>query len=426
MTGTRSAAEWKTVRAGDIGRFGSGSGFPVRYQGRTEGDYPFFKVSDMNRDGNDVFLVRSANYITDHTRQVLGAVAFPAKSIVFAKVGAAVFLDRKRILVQPSCLDNNMAAFVPTDERVDPSFVYFLLLTIRFSAFASTTALPALSGAALSGIQLSLPPLREQRAIAAVLSDVDELIGSLEALIAKKRAIKQAAMQDLLAGRTRLPGFAGKWRTVRLGEVGATYGGLAGKTAADFGAGNARYVSFLDVLEKVVLIWREFDRVRVSEAEAQNRVARDDLLFNATSETPDELAMGSVVALDGADHELYLNSFCFGFRVADREYCDPFFLGYWSRGFPGRKAVRALAQGATRYNLSKNRFLELGLALPPLAEQRAITGVLSDMDAEIAALERRLDKTRAIKQGVMQQLLSGSIRLPVADYDAQDTDAYAA
>ena len=202
---TRFGTGWKTVRAGDIGRFGSGSGFPLRFQGQAQGDYPFFKVSDMNRDGNDVFLTKSGNYITDNTRRLLGAVAFPPKSIVFAKVGAAVFLDRKRILAQPSCLDNNMAAFVITDERVDTSFVYFLFLTIRFSAFASTTALPALSGTALSRIQIPLPPLPEQRAIAAVLSDVDELIGSLERRLDKTRAIKQGMMQQLLTGSIRLP-----------------------------------------------------------------------------------------------------------------------------------------------------------------------------------------------------------------------------
>ena len=121
--------------------------------------------------------------------------------------------------------------------------------------------------------------------------------------------------------------------------------------------------------------------------------------------------MGSMVAVD-AD-ELYLNSFCFGYRMTNRDRCNPLFLAYSSRGIPGRQAMYALAQGATRYNLSKKRFLELQLLLPPLAEQRAIATVLFDMDSEITALEQRLDKTRAIKQGMMQQLLTGSIRLPI-------------
>ena len=197
--------EWEMMRAGDVGRFGSGSGFPLRHQGQPQGRYPFFKVSDMNRDGNDVFLTRSGNYVTENTKRSLGAVAFPPEAIVFAKVGAAVFLDRKRILAQPSCLDNNMAAYVPDAERVDHLFVYYLLSSIRLSAFASTTALPSLSRTSLTGIRLHLPPHPEQRAIAAVLSDMDDEIAALERRLAKTRAIKQGMMQQLLTGAVRLP-----------------------------------------------------------------------------------------------------------------------------------------------------------------------------------------------------------------------------
>ena len=197
--------EWGAVRARDIGRFGGGSGFPLRYQGKAQGDYPFFKVSDMNRDENEILLTESRNFITEHTRQLLGAVAFPPKSIAFAKVGAAVFLERKRILAKPSCLDNNMAAFTIAEDKADTLFVYHLLSSIRFSAFASTTALPSLSGVALSNIRLSLPPLPEQQAIATVLSDMDAEIAALEQRLDKTRAIKQGMMQQLLTGTIRLP-----------------------------------------------------------------------------------------------------------------------------------------------------------------------------------------------------------------------------
>ena len=207
-----------------------------------------------------------------------------------------------------------------------------------------------------------------------------------------------------------------------MGQIGETYGGLAGKTKADFGDRGAHYIAFLDVLENVVLTRQRFDRVRLSPSESQHRVMAGDVLFNATSETPEDLAMGSMVIVDA--EELYLNSFCFGFRIADRDRCDPLFLAYLSRGVPGRTAMYALAQGATRHNLSKARFLMLEFPLPPLPEQRAIATVLSDMDAEIAALERRLNKTRAIKQGMMQQLLTGSIRLPIPEADMEDDYAH--
>ena len=116
-----------------------------------------------------------------------------------------MFLERKRILSQPSCIDNNMGAFVLTDRRVDSLFIYYYLLSTRFSAFANTTALPSLSFIALSSIQLQLPPLSEQQAIATVLSDMDAEIAALERRLDKTRAIKQGMMQQLLTGSIRLP-----------------------------------------------------------------------------------------------------------------------------------------------------------------------------------------------------------------------------
>ena len=115
----------------------------------------------------------------------------------------------------------------------------------------------------LAQVQIELPPITEQNAIAEVLSDVDGLISALDALIAKKRAIKQATMQQLLTGKTRLPGFSGEWKKVSMKRIGSIYGGLTGKSKADFGDGNARYVTFLGVLENVVLDASHTELVKV-------------------------------------------------------------------------------------------------------------------------------------------------------------------
>ena len=261
----------------------------------------------------------------------------------------------------------------------------------------------------LAQVQIELPPIEEQRAIAKVLSDVDGLINALDALIAKKRAIKQATMQQLLTGKTRLPGFSTPWQTTRMGQIGSIYGGLSGKTKIDFEGGNARYVTFLGVLENVILDVRYTESVHIGQGESQNFVMKNDLLFNASSETPGDLAIGAVMG-EQLDN-LYLNSFCFGFRIHDKGKYVPLFLAYFFRGNVGRDIMNALAQGATRYNLSKSQFRALELSIPSGEEQRAIATVLSDMDAEITALEHRRDKTIAIKQGIMQQLLTGRVRL---------------
>jgi type I restriction enzyme S subunit len=273
-----------------------------------------------------------------------------------------------------------------------------------------TTSIAHLGSRRFERLLLAWPPTEaEQRAIAAALSDVDALLDGLDRLIAKKRDLKQAAMQQLLTGQTRLPGFSGEWEVRRLGDLGSTYGGLTGKVKADFGVGEARYVTFMNVMTNVVVDCRQFDRVRVAQNETQNRVMRGDLLFNGSSETPDEVAMCSLNAQDVP--ALYLNSFCFGFRLRSGAPADGLFLAYYIRGREGREIIKSLAQGSTRYNLSKAALLDAAVRLPPVAEQAAIAAVLSDMDAELDALEARRDKTRALKQAMMQELLTGRTRL---------------
>ena len=273
-----------------------------------------------------------------------------------------------------------------------------------------TTSIAHLGGTRFEQLLLPWPPTEtEQCAIAAALSDMDAFLDGLNRLIAKKRDLKQAAMQQLLTGQIRLPGFHGKWETKRVGEIGTTYGGLTGKTKADFGGGRARYVTFLNVLENVVIGPHQCELVRVGPGERQNPVRGGDILFNGTSETPGELAMAAVTRKD--EDDLFLNSFCFGFRVHDASEHLPLYLAYYFRGSPGRHIMRALAQGATRYNLSKSQFKALALSLPQHDEQEAIATVLSDMGTEVSALEARRDKTRDLKQAMMQELLTGKTRL---------------
>jgi type I restriction enzyme, S subunit len=158
----------------------------------------------MNNEGNGTYMGMANNYVNEATRKLLGANLFPAGSIVFAKVGAAIFLERKKILSKPSCLDNNMAAFILDTSRAYTRFIHFALMNINLGSLVSTTALPSLSGSILRTITLKLPSLLEQVAIATVLSDMDAEIITLEAHHDKTRALKQGMMQELLTGRIRL------------------------------------------------------------------------------------------------------------------------------------------------------------------------------------------------------------------------------
>ena len=198
------SGEWVKKRLGDYGIFMSGSVFPLVFQGIQSGRYPFYKVSDFNNEGNGTFMREANNWINEDVRRKLGAATVPAGSILFAKIGAAVFLERKRILSQDSCLDNNMMAFDLIDSHSSRGFFYYLLTSIKLGQFASTTALPSLSGQQIGAIEVRVPSPGEQSAIATVLSDMDAEIAALERRLQKTRAIKQGMMQDLLTGRVRL------------------------------------------------------------------------------------------------------------------------------------------------------------------------------------------------------------------------------
>ncbi len=170
-----------------------------------------------------------------------------------------------------------------------------------------------------------------------------------------------------------------------MGQYGKTYGGLVGKSKEDFGVGTDTYIEFLDVINSTAISGGEFPKVRLSAGERQNRVQRNDLLFNGSSETPEEVGLCAAVIADLEN--TYLNSFCFGYRLSVSDQIDPIFIVALIRSGEGRERIKHLAQGATRYNLSKRALLELELKLPCYEEQKAIAVVLSDIDAEIQTLE---------------------------------------
>ena len=197
---------WREVPAGEIGPLKGGSGFAVRYQGSASGALPFYKVSDMNNTGNELFMSKANNYITRAQQKAMGAVVMPAGAIIFAKVGAAVFLERKRILTGPSCIDNNVAAFILDEAMADIRFVHYSLTNFPLASLVATGALPSLNGRQLRSIPLMVPPdIAEQQAVAATLDDADAEIAGLQARLTKVQDIRTGMMQQLLTGRTRLP-----------------------------------------------------------------------------------------------------------------------------------------------------------------------------------------------------------------------------
>ena len=406
----RVPADWEVKTLGEIGSFSKGMGIS-RAESNT-GSIPAIRYGEIYTSHND-YIKGFFSYINEDVasrskRLKCGDILFTASGETKEDIAKAVaFIDDIEAYASGDII------VLSPKTQVDSKCLGFLLNTEyvikQRASKAQGDAIVHITTNSIQSIAVSLPPLPEQRRIASVLSNIDDLISSLDTLIEKKRNIKQGAMRQLLTGKTRLKGFTEPWVEKKLGEIGYTYNGLSGKSADDFGHGNAQYITFLNILNNVKIDTRILEKVSVDNTERQNAVQKGDLFFNTSSETPEEVGICSVLLEEMTD--TYLNSFCFGYRVVDSEVLE-LYLSYYFRSRMGRKLMSYLAQGSTRYNLSKDSFLKSSMVIPStISEQHAIASILTKMDDEIAALEQKREKYVALKQGMMQQLLTGKIRL---------------
>ncbi|MGJ7266689.1 restriction endonuclease subunit S [Morganella morganii] len=271
-------------------------------------------------------------------------------------------------------------------------------------------------------IIVPVPPLPEQRKIAQILSTWDRGIATTEKLIDASKQQKKALMQQLLTGKKRLidpetgKAFEGEWEEVKLGDLGKTFTGLTGKTKEHFGRGS-KYIPYINIFRNSSVDMNALELVDVRPSEKQNLVKYGDIFFTTSSETPEEVGMSSVI-LEEVDESVYLNSFCFGFRPHNFNRVKPEFIRYLLRSEKVRRSISLLAQGATRYNLSKTQLLKITLNIPSLGEQQKIASVLTAADKEIELLEAKLVHFKQEKKALMQQLLTGKRRVQVSETEA--------
>ena len=257
-------------------------------------------------------------------------------------------------------------------------------------------------------LEIPFAPEPEQRAIATALSDVDGLLHGLDRLIAKKRDLKQAAMQQLLTGQTRLPGFHGKWEVKRLKQVAEISTGI-NKPLSEMGSG-ALYVTVQDLYDKTSIRTERLSRIKVSPSEIETRgLMVGDIVFGKSSVKRDGIGYPSQFL--GCDEPVVFSGFTYRTR-ARQGVTDATFLFYALREEKTRRWLIDNSQASALTNINQTIADAIPVQVPPsVPEQTAIAEVLTEMDGELAVLEQRRDKTRALKQAMMQELLTGRTRL---------------
>lgn len=285
-------------------------------------------------------------------------------------------------------------------------------INYKLNIFFENSGVPQLTGISFATYKVSLPPTKaEQTAIATALNDADALITQLEKLIAKKRAIKQGAMQELLNGMRRLPNFSDDWITIALGDVGIFKTSSVDKVIVP-GEKEVYLLNYMDVYKNSVINKTIItSKTSANNNELQNfNLKRGDIVFTPSSETPDDIGHSAVINED-------LPNTLFSYHIVRYRFYDNEFMSHdFKRYVLNNKTVldyfSQRATGSTRFVLTRKDFNETVVRIPTsYEEQSSIAKILADMDTEIEKLEKKLGKYKMVKQGMMQNLLTGRIRL---------------
>ena len=192
--------------------------------------------------------------------------------------------------------------------------------------------------------------------------------------------------------------FSHSWEQRKLGSVGNTYTGLSGKTKEDFGHGEGRFITYMNVFTNPISSIHEVEPIEIDCS--QNEVQVGDVFFTTSSETPEEVGMSSVLLEKQGN--TYLNSFCFGYRPTT--HFDPYYLAYMLRSDEVRKQIVFLAQGISRYNISKNKMMDIDIPIPSLAEQEQIGTYFKHLDNLITLHQRKLERLQNIKKSCLEKM----------------------
>ncbi|MBK9351264.1 MAG: restriction endonuclease subunit S [Sulfuritalea sp.] len=398
--------DWSVSTIGDLASTSSGT-TPPRAQANKyfeNGSIPWVKTLDLNNGS----IVSTDETITPAALSETSLQLYPNGSVLVAMYGGYNQIGRTGILEISATVNQALTAIRPDTKRLHPGYLLRVLnhrIDYWRTVASSSRKDPNITSKDIREFPLAVPPIPEQQAIAEALSDADALIESLEQLLAKKRQIKQGAMQELLTGQKRLPGFAGEWQPTPLGAIGEFLKG-SGITRDEAQSGTLPCVRYGEIYTTHNDYIRAFQSwISLEVAVRATRLRQGDVLFAGSGETKEEI--GKCIAFVDK-----LEAYAGGDIVILRPRgFDSLFLGYALNTANVIRQKASRGQGDAVVHISAVALAQIEVRVPDATEQTAIATLLSDMDTELAALEAKLAKARDLKQGMMQELLTGRIRL---------------
>ncbi|MDU8886318.1 restriction endonuclease subunit S [Yeosuana sp. MJ-SS3] len=391
--------EWSIVTLGDTSEIVGGGTPETVNESYWNGKHQWFTPTELKSK----YVSESKRTITDLGLKKSSAKLLPKGTLLFSSRATVGDIS---IALREVCTNQGFQSFIVNEDN-DNEFLYNWIIKHKnlFLKRASGSTFLEISKKEILKLKTLIPSLTEQQKIASFLSAVDEKIQQLTKKKELLEQYKKGVMQQLFSGQLRFKDENGNpypdWEEKRLGEIGKTFNGLTGKTKEDFGEGKP-YIQYMQIFRGSKINPDEFGFVKLNENEKQSRAQFGDAFFTTSSETPKEIGTASVL-LDKIE-ELYLNSFCFGYRPNNIELLVPQFLQFLLRSEIFRRKIIPLAQGSTRYNMSKVELMKLKVDIPQKEEQQKIATYLSSIDTKIEAVNNQITQTQTFKKGLLQQM----------------------
>ncbi|WP_275345249.1 restriction endonuclease subunit S [Enterococcus faecium] len=390
--------DWEQRKLGDITESFSG-GTPTA--GKSEyygGDIPFIRSGEISSELTELF-------ITENGLNNSSAKMVKAGDILYALYGATsgeVSISRINGAINQAIL-----AIRPT--KNDNSYLIVQWLRKQKDTIISTYLQGGqgnLSGSIVKDLVITLPQDKEeQNKIGAFFKQLDDTIALHQRKLDLLKETKKGFLQKMFpkngakVPEIRFPGFTEDWEERKLGGIGKTYTGLTGKSKEDFGHGDAKFVTYMNVFQNPKATLEQLENVEIDPR--QNEVKKGDVFFTTSSETPEEVGMSSVWTHD--INNIYLNSFTFAYRPTIKFDLD--YLAFMLRSQSVRKKIIYLAQGISRYNISKTKMMDISVPIPVnFEEQQKIGAFFKQLDDIITLHQRKLDLLKETKKGFLQKM----------------------
>lgn len=414
---------WRRDRLDAVGTIVTGSTPPTHDRSYYGHDRMFVSPADL---GRSKYVTGTAKNLSmrgfDRSRRI------PSGSTLFVCIGSTI--GKVGMTIEQVATNQQINAIIPRD-KVDSEYLYYAATTLSsiVREQAGEQAVPLVNKSDFSAFEILLPPLEEQRAIASALADADQLVVSLELLMAKKQAIKLGVMQRLLTGKTRLPGFTEKWKPLRLEAIGCCVRGVSYDPHLDLFSGERPYTVRLlrsnNVQDGSLLLSDELQFVHERRVSAQQRIRRGDIVICMANGSR-SLVGKSAYFDEGEGGTGYTFGAFMGVFRTNPSKADPRFVMQLLKGKAFRNWLDVILAGSSINNLRPSDIEAFEVEGPDMPEQSAIAATLREIDWEIQLLRQRLDKARTLRLGMMQELLSGRTRLPIqgngASYGSRQGD----